>query len=204
MLLAHGMKRSQQATFDQSEERFGTVHPRGSAIRIALGVFLLGMVHDIMPAPERLGNRIKDGVINSALIGVDDGAIFNVFKKKMAHIVLRHLRNDLGADMAATFHHCDDRNFIGVLSIAGQHSSRIAWSWFSAHKSLIHLADAGSVAEFLSVRLIFSQREANPVHEKQSRLVGDLTVALNLPGAHALLAGANAPEPIGPMPQRQL
>src|SRR5476651_1240151 len=161
------------------------------------------MVHDIMPSPEMLGNRIKDGVINAALIGIDDGAIFNVFKKKMAHIVLRHIRHDFDADMASALHHRDDWNFIGVLAIAGQHGSRITWTRFSAHKSLIHFADAGSVAEFLPVRMVFSQHEANPVHEEQSRLVGDLTVALNLPRAHALLAGANAPETIRPMPQRQ-
>ena len=41
------------------------------------------------------------------------------------------------------------------------------------------------------------------MHEEQSRLVGDLTVAFNLPRTHALLAGANTPEPIRPMPQRQ-
>jgi len=161
------------------------------------------MVNNIMPSAEMLGNRLKDGVINPALIGIDDGAIFNVFKKKMARIVLRHLRHDLGADMAAAFHHGADWNFKGVLALAGQHGSRIPWPWFSAHKRRIHFADACSVAEFLPVRLVFSQREANPVHEEQSRLVGDLTVALNLPRAHALLAGANAPEPIRPMPQRQ-
>jgi len=38
-------------------------------------------------------------VINRALIGVDDGAIFNVFKNKMANIVLRHLRRDFDADI---------------------------------------------------------------------------------------------------------
>ena len=68
---------------------------------MALGVLLLGVVHTIMPAPEMLGDGIKEGVINTALIGIDDGAIFNVFKKKMAHIVLRHLRHDFDADMAA-------------------------------------------------------------------------------------------------------
>ena len=161
------------------------------------------MVNNIMPSAEMLGNRLKDGVINPALIGIDDGAIFNVFKKKMAHIVLRHLRHDFGADMAATLHHRDDGDFIGVLSISREHCSRITWTRLSAHKSLIHFADAGSVAEFLPVRLVFRQREANPVHEEQRRLVGDLTVALNLPRAHALLTGANAPETIRPMPQRQ-
>jgi len=64
--------------------------------------------------------------------------------------------------------------------------------------------DPRSVAQFLPVRLVFRQREANPVHEEQSRLVGDLTVAFNLARTHALLAGANAPETIRPMPQRQL
>jgi hypothetical protein len=87
--------------------------------------------------------------------------------------------------------------------LAGQHGWRITWTWFFAHKSLIHFADTRSVAEFLPVRLVFSQREANAVHEEQSRLVGDLTVALHLPRAHAFLAGANAPEPIGPMSPRQ-
>ena len=80
MFPAHGMERSQQAAFDQREERFGTVHTGGGAIRIALGVFLLGMVHNIMPSPKMFGNRIKDGVINPALIGIDDGAVLNVFK----------------------------------------------------------------------------------------------------------------------------
>jgi hypothetical protein len=75
---------------------------------------------------------------------------------------------------------------------------------FSAHKSLIHFADAGRIAEFLPAGLIFLEREANPVHEEQSRLVGDLTIALNFPRTYALLAGANAPESIRPMPQRQL
>src|SRR5258705_8681474 len=92
------------------------------------------MVHNIMPSPEMLGNRIEDGVINRALIGIDDGAILNVLKKKMAHVVLRHIRHDLGADMAATFHHCDNRNFIGVLSIAGQNGSRIPWCGFPPTK----------------------------------------------------------------------
>jgi hypothetical protein len=76
-------------------------------------------------------------------------------------------------------------------------------TWFSAHKSLIHLADARSVSEFRPVRLVFRQGEANPVHEEQSRLVGDLTVALHLPRAHALFAGANAPESMRPVPQWQ-
>ena len=80
MFPAHGMERSQQAAFDQREERFGTVHTGGGAIRIALGVFLLGMVHNIMPSPKMFGNRINDGVINPALIGIDDGAVLNVFK----------------------------------------------------------------------------------------------------------------------------
>lgn len=52
--------------------------------------------------------------------------------------------------------------------LAGQHGSRIIWTRFSAHKSLIHFADAGRIAEFLPVRLVFRQREANPVHEEQS------------------------------------
>src|SRR5208282_1188363 len=104
------------------------------------------MVHNVMPSTEMLCNRIKDGVINTALIGIDDGAIFNVFKKKMAHIVLRHLRHDFEADMAAAFHHGDDWRFIGVLAIAGQHGSRITWTRFSTHKSLIHLADASGVS----------------------------------------------------------
>src|ERR1700694_2030136 len=104
------------------------------------------MVHTIMPSPEMLGHRIKDGVINRALIGIDDGAILNVFKKEMAHIVLRHIRHDLGADMASALHHRDDWNFIGVLSIAGQNGSRISWTWFSADKSLIDFADTRSVA----------------------------------------------------------
>ena len=75
VFLAYGMKRSQQTTLDQREEGFGTVHAGGGAIRIALSVFLLGMVHNVMPSPEMLGNRIKDGVINPALIGINDGAI---------------------------------------------------------------------------------------------------------------------------------
>src|SRR5882672_11319057 len=100
------------------------------------------MVHDIMPPAQRPGKRIKDGVINTALIGIDDGAIFNVLKKKMAHIVLRYLGHDFEADLAAPFQHRDHGNFIGVLAIAGQHGSRITWTWFSAYKSLIHLADA--------------------------------------------------------------
>jgi hypothetical protein len=33
------------------------------------------MVHNIMPSPEMLGNWIKNGVINPALIGINDGAI---------------------------------------------------------------------------------------------------------------------------------
>ena len=41
MFFAHGMKRSQQSAFYQREKRFGTVHPGGGAILIALGVFLL-------------------------------------------------------------------------------------------------------------------------------------------------------------------
>ena len=59
-----------------------------------------------------LGNRIKDGVINTALIGIDNGAIFNVFKKKMAHIVLRHIRHDFEADMASALQNRDDRKFL--------------------------------------------------------------------------------------------
>src|SRR5208282_4557308 len=125
------------------------------------------MVHNVMPSPEMLGNRIKDGVINTALIGIDDGAIFNVFKKKMAHIVLRYIRHNFDADMAAALQHRDDWNFIGVLAITGQHGSRITWTRLSAHKSLIHFADASGVSEFLPVRLVFRQREANPVHEEQ-------------------------------------
>jgi len=135
MFLAHGMKRSQQSAFYQREERFGTVHAGGGAIRIVLGVLLLGMVHHIMPSPEMLGNRIKDGVINTALIGIDDGAILNVLKKKMANIVLRHIRHDFGADMATTFQHGDNRNFIGVLAIAGQNGSRILVVVFRPQKS---------------------------------------------------------------------
>jgi len=153
---------------------------------------------------EMLGNRIKDGVINRALIGIDDGAILNVLEKKMAHIVLRYIWHDFDADMTSALQHRDDWNFIGVLAIAWQNGSRILWSWFSTHKSLIHFADASGVSEFPPVRLVLRQREPNPVHEEQSRLVGDLTVAFNLPRAHALLAGANAPEPIVPMPQWQL
>src|SRR5207244_8611446 len=64
------------------------------------------------------------------------------------------------------------------------------------------LPSSGSVTEFLRARMVLSQREANSVHEEQSRLVSDLTVALNLPRAHALLAGASAPETIRPMLQR--
>ncbi len=142
-------------------------------------------------------------MINTALIGIDDGAIFNVFQKEMAHVVLRYIGHDFEADVATPLQHRDHWNFIGVLAIAGQHGSRIARPWFPAHKSLIYFADASGVSEFLPVRLVFGQREANPVHEEQSRLVGDLTVALHLPCAHALFAGTNAPKPIGPMPQRQ-
>jgi len=140
------MKRSQQSAFNQREEGFGAVHTRSGAILIALGVFLLLMIHNIMPPPKMLGNRIKDGVINTTLIGIDDGAVFNVFKQKMAHIVLRHLRHDFGADMAATLHHRDDGDFIGVLSISREHCSRITCTWFAADKSLIHFADAGRIA----------------------------------------------------------
>ena len=107
-----------------------------------------------------LGDRIKDGVINRALIGIDDGAIFNVFKKKMAHIVLRHIRHDFSADTASALHHRDDGDFIGVFPIARQCGWRITWTRFSAYKSLIHFADASRVAEFLSVRIVVELRRS--------------------------------------------
>ena len=52
MFLAHGMKRSQQATLYQREERFGTVHSGGGAVRIALGKNFL---EDKWKTPDVIG-----------------------------------------------------------------------------------------------------------------------------------------------------
>lgn len=114
------------------------------------------MVHEIMPPAKLPGNRIKDGVINTALIGVDDGAIFNVLKQKMPHIVLRYLGHDFEADVAAPFQHRDHGNFIGVLAITLIPPARAAFSSPQALGRCLIMSDFASSGCFLSFMELFS------------------------------------------------
>src|SRR5438552_564108 len=108
MLLAHRVKRPDQASLQQREETLCSVH-----MHVAPCVFADAVPHRVMAASE----VPSDAVVARQLVGMNRRTRPHVLPNRAVERLAAHIRDDVSAHIAATLHQCDDGWLLGAPSL---------------------------------------------------------------------------------------
>lgn len=181
MLLGDGMMRTVELPLEQTEETLGRV----DAIPFRAHVFFGTVTYGAVTALEMLA----DPAIGPQFIRADVRRRINRLGQFPLECLGCDVRNHLGSHVAWTLDHREYRRLVRAPALFAHALA----ARFATNPRFIRLDHARKFA-LLGSGLGWGHRQADAVHEKQGRLVGQIALAGDLQGTHALLGSARSPE----------